>query len=728
MANKNQKLLEAIQRLESEAAKAALDALIQASDDTKFRKAVRAHSEALGLGEDFIAAANVGKDEDLKAAGNDDDSADPEENKIEALRQAAAGKRVMLELEALNTQELQKLSEARDEAELRRLLTASQAFASLRSRADWANLLTEEALERIKEEAGNLAVIKDVQERVAAAEHAIDEGKPRIQAAVANFGAADPGNHVEESLKHLKGMQEEITKLKEKVVANQDLLTDRELKDGLDARLVSMQEALTADIDAVKAKKAELLAFVAAKHAIIQQKAIDAALPANAGAFDNLSPIYADAKKALDAVLQAEELARFVEVDGPEAFDDPVRNAGTEFDKVAKAYATPLAEKIKGLSQAAASVDIRGKATAIDAIDVSTLRLTEAQQALFDIRQKLTGIEQKLKEAEFIERRAATVFQGDAAAQTAFNTKLAAARAEHRQVADKFAELQRKVTAEFGPTVVVSGEKAPTPPKKTLGEAVRLMERDGLMPQFTDTVVLQGRDFYKDIPPGPRGAGVSIAAAAAHPLPSFAGVTLKEGDCIRSTAVFATGQDPRHSQTGGKGYAIIRQDHQAKVTDESINLTAEQKQIVALKMAKMLLANYKPSDGAIIIRCNNASAADTEMANKVYAALLLLKDSNPKLSGITIDSRVPGCTGPGKWTRNSTFIKEHLGDAATSHLTKGDREDAKTQLGALTEAKYATQRATKGWFKSLRTEEVERKIQEGTEFTAKKEGGFGFKP
>ncbi len=115
--------------------------------------------------------------------------------------------------------------------------------------------------------------------------------------------------------------------------------------------------------------------------------------------------------------------------------------------------------------------------------------------------------------------------------------------------------------------------------------------------------------------------------------------------------------------TTGKvtGVALLVQDAKGKVTDMSRALTPEQQSAAAFKQAEMFLTNIKKGEKEIVIR-----GGDPIMANKVFAALLVLKEKDPKLKDIKIKSFVAGCTGPQNttFTPNSVtrekFIKDHL--------------------------------------------------------------------
>ena len=122
---------------------------------------------------------------------------------------------------------------------------------------------------------------------------------------------------------------------------------------------------------------------------------------------------------------------------------------------------------------------------------------------------------------------------------------------------------------------------------------------------------------------------------------------------------------------------VLEQDFVGKVTDKTDpteRLTEQEKALMALKQAEMLLSNYDPSKGAIIIRGRETDAAQ---ANRVCAALLVLKGDQT----ITITSYVIGCDVPkpglfgNRWDEKA-FIKAHLPTKVISEgLLQGKKEE-----------------------------------------------------
>ena len=91
----------------------------------------------------------------------------------------------------------------------------------------------------------------------------------------------------------------------------------------------------------------------------------------------------------------------------------------------------------------------------------------------------------------------------------------------------------------------------------------------------------------------------------------------------------------------------LEQDKSGKVVDRSSpDLSVEAKQIAALKQAQMLLNNYDPRKGDIVIR-----GRDKEQAERIYAAVLHFVKNDPEIKKRMESSR---------WILPSTFSPEKL--------------------------------------------------------------------
>ncbi len=150
------------------------------------------------------------------------------------------------------------------------------------------------------------------------------------------------------------------------------------------------------------------------------------------------------------------------------------------------------------------------------------------------------------------------------------------------------------------------------------------------------------------------------------------GVVLKEGEHICSYLKFS------EDHTG-----LLVQNHRGRVDNfSSSNLTPEERVAVAIEQAQMMLINWKPNCGPVIIKGKNE-----ETANMVYAALLLLKDCDKRFKDLTIKSWVPNCTGPSKFEFQSTFINRHLGNEKDGVLTADLRDSLKKETAELVASK-----------------------------------------
>lgn len=223
---------------------------------------------------------------------------------------------------------------------------------------------------------------------------------------------------------------------------------------------------------------------------------------------------------------------------------------------------------------------------------------------------------------------------------------------------------------------------------KYLQTANMLMQVQGsLSSHFTDAVVgSKTAESSQDINPKP-GNTVLNQENNSENKTKYKGIHLSKGQYIESKATF----DPNRT-------ARIRQDYNNRVSDHTDynknRLSSDEKSLVALKMAKMMMTNYYPKGGKIII-----SGTDPDMGHKVFASLLLLKKNSPELKGVKIESRVPGCEGPGiKDITNNRYIEKHIG-GINPNEQKANKEDVqktiKTRLVAIKDEKKGLKRLFK---------------------------------
>ena len=101
----------------------------------------------------------------------------------------------------------------------------------------------------------------------------------------------------------------------------------------------------------------------------------------------------------------------------------------------------------------------------------------------------------------------------------------------------------------------------------------------------------------------------------------------------------AQGQPTRQEMTGH-----LIQERSGKVTNVSGDLSDEKRMEVAFKQAELILNDYKPGNGNIIIR---GSATYVKDAQFLLVALIQLQEKGyPHLQDVKIESRVAGCKVP----------------------------------------------------------------------------------
>lgn len=200
-----------------------------------------------------------------------------------------------------------------------------------------------------------------------------------------------------------------------------------------------------------------------------------------------------------------------------------------------------------------------------------------------------------------------------------------------------------------------------------------LMQVEGTLSNFTDTVVTKKEDAVNQEPNRTVDTDRTTIQQENNTTARYKGIRLSEGQYIQSKATFDSGK-----------VGVIAQDYKNRVTDHSKQdeLSDQEKNQVAFKMAKMLLANYDPAKGPVII-----SGKDKDMADKIFASLLLIKQNSPEeFKDLKIESRVPGCTGPNRLKDlvHGGFIKRHLGSGGQGELLqKSEREQTATELQRL---------------------------------------------
>ena len=149
--------------------------------------------------------------------------------------------------------------------------------------------------------------------------------------------------------------------------------------------------------------------------------------------------------------------------------------------------------------------------------------------------------------------------------------------------------------------------------------------------------------------------------------------SLAEDKLIRSSAYF---QD-------NEKHGILTQDNKGHVADHSDDdLTAAQSALMAFQQAKMLLENYDKKQGDIIIK-----GTDKKQAQRVYAALLFLKEGQSVFKNVNIRSFA--CKGPdystaGRFQRakvKQRYIQDYLLNDLDKILESSLQQQVKKQVG-----------------------------------------------
>lgn len=229
-----------------------------------------------------------------------------------------------------------------------------------------------------------------------------------------------------------------------------------------------------------------------------------------------------------------------------------------------------------------------------------------------------------------------------------------------QRMADDLPVPRPRVDKPPAPAVEMTGAELPPttqelpPPRPSM---LLWMEQKGVL-GFVDEKV------NVDSSEQPKAAAQVVNNSLEQSLPQethYLGVKITEGEVIRSK-----GELP----SGLRG--VLEQDHTGKVVDKTAyamdrtDPNAEEsmsndKSVIALKAAKMLLDNYKSDSGPVVIR-----GRDPQMAAKMYAAVLFLTKDNPLFKNLKIDSTVAGFEPPGRFTSDRSFIKKQLGLLAGS--------------------------------------------------------------
>lgn len=305
----------------------------------------------------------------------------------------------------------------------------------------------------------------------------------------------------------------------------------------------------------------------------------------------------------------------------------------TEFSAAITAHAKAESAFYKAASTHYAKTALEA-VTKLEAIK-SALILTSSERPKKDTEAKdlLAAIQDANQQMEQMQKKA------DAANKSVIEQQLAITAKALKDAQDLMPLITKRINSKFGNKLMAQE----SPFAKT----------------FTDQLLHKkdDADLTTSLPGAKPATGVAISTTSATKV-TYQRVLLTEDVVIRSTAVFSTpGAAPGTERTG-----ILIQDHTGKVTDKTppaAKLTSEESALMALKQAKMLLENYKPGSGDIVI-----TGEDTNQANKVFAALLYLKAKNPLFANVKVKSFVPDCEGPPSgllsFGAEKKFIEAHL--------------------------------------------------------------------
>ncbi len=656
----NQELLSAIQGLQPAADDAgkviqlqALDALIKASLNPladPFREQVIRFKDVFSPAGAFN---DKHADDNHFLSPGDDGGA----NNLRQLQREAAKKRIELSLPSATPEIKASLLEAENIATLRERL-GEDAFGNLSTSAHWGGsdiggdpTLTDDVLTGIQR---NLSQenLGDIYTQLETLERSLNEEKTASMKAVLEAITND--------VKTIKKAKDELVPFFVSYTNLQQELDKPEHTGKLD---LPGNNASKVRIDALHRRAEALQALIRLKmdflNEVIQAKS---AAVLEQLRLSNLPP--QKTAKALHRLLNSAEKSS-VELD--DAFELEKMSGAVITDEINQAHkaAQKALIQLKMTTYAAEANELHAK------IEEITNKLNGADKSLLahQKREKLALASQHLEQLQKVSDKTSRAH--DAIPEDLLSAK-------------EFAEINTKVDAIK--TIVDEDESLVTPMVEKYKKpkvATTFMESSSNQTlNFTDDVVKKGTDFRSKLP-SPKAEDVegmhhTSVEYADHPQKVFfKGVRLEEGDVIRSTANFQTPAAGGAPASPKKG--ILVQDHRGKVTDwtdPAQNLSDSQKAEMAIKQAKMLLVNYRPGCGAIIIKC-----ADQAQGKRLYAATLFFIKGNPELNKLEIISN--NVEGPGgnfltRGRNANAFIEAHL---PTELINRNTVNEQKKQVG-----------------------------------------------
>ena len=656
---KNQQILEALQglNLDDPATKVAkfkaLDALMRVdpADATKFRKTVLEHRAIFPDPANLFRNELEGADTFLLPAGELGQN-----NGLRVLQQAAAATRIKLGMRSMPLEGLREIASAASLPVLRDLLaTKTQFFGDLGRCFRWGvntaapldlPLVTDVELGNIKARAAQLA-IQNITDSIAAVEAENTASNNLLNPAIVAIRAAGPvlDASLQTAIDQLTSMTEKLEELQAVMTANAAIVrpaTDPDQNRVIVERVAAIAEQLRLANEAAKPLS---LGIIAEKSRAI----IDAVARVNMDTADHVA--LAAVKKAAEAnylsLGKALELATLsatkVELVGPTI---EVDNAERALVKVSVNYFAKLAV---------------AKALAIEAKTNEIIAYTGPDE---NRRNEMLGAAESLLRA------------AQKAYDDAINAKLKAhanlferAADEETRIDDVIAgakEALRKAKEAIGPVRILI-----SPPTDTVDFGDMYIEHNSLIEEFTHTVVKISESELASVTGGAKPLPPGALNVAADKQTTLERVQLGLDKRIESTAVF-----PDEAHPGQTVTSKLTQDHTGKVTNMTTDiLSQEQQEKEAIETAALVLKNYKPGSGNIIIR---GDAMQAQKANMVYAALLRLMEDNPTFNSVKVESRVPDCIGPvdrffkTHGMAKTAFINTHL--PKTAALLKLEKE------------------------------------------------------
>ena len=195
--------------------------------------------------------------------------------------------------------------------------------------------------------------------------------------------------------------------------------------------------------------------------------------------------------------------------------------------------------------------------------------------------------------------------------------------------------------------------------------------------------------------------------------PVYKGHLIKKDEAIVATKAY-----------DDKAKGILKQFPNGKVSNFSEGpLSNENKNEIAMQQVAMLVANYNPDKGKIILRGH-----DKEMVKKVYAGLLLASKElgvDRKNIDSLVDVRVPDVK-PGWTTSYDSFIKSNLGDGGFLGFNKkivDEERKGRTIEGAAKIGSHFKDRLSN--MKSEAKKTINEDVEENLQTEAKKEINLG---